>query len=922
MTIYVLNCGDLINHVFNIMAALMGGSDYLKLIGISASIGLILATFSYFKSKNPMTILKWFVLYMVIFNITMIPKTTVEIYDVSTQKVYHTDNVPTVFAFSAGFLTNLGYGLAQKFDSLFAMPDSIQYSKTGFLFGSKLIQELRGFKIKSPALKADMSSYFRRCVVGDLKLNHTLSPTEIQQSTNIFETISKSPSPLRRTFLTDDNGNRKAVSCLEANEDLKKRLDSEVTNSFKLFGINILGHLGSGADDKKYQIMLQTHLQSAFDYYQSLSKSGTEAALQAMMANYIKESIGNYQSHLGATAGVVNNAFSTAQVQQEYSWKIGGLKSSWFLPFFHAVLMCLIIAVFPVIILFVIAYSGLDSLKSYFMFFLSLQCWPLMFAVLNMAASYYGKGITTQYGDLTLANMDSMTSLHGTVGAIAGYLMIFIPWLAYGLVTKIGEAFNSLSHSMISGMQSSNISAAGNAAHASFSLGQASFDNASGNTLSANTRNTNFMDDHGLTSRRLDNGSMLTTLANRETTIDATASISKGTYHLNSSDTINASLSHAQETNQQSIASHGAHLNRAVSEGLSHATQLSKLTGNDMKLGEGFSASDSSQVQNAASNVVGTAELVADRTGSTTDEALSALVSTGVRGQAGFNAQKSLAGKALGFVTGADGSVYVTANTEASKTGAFRSHDGFEKVLDAKQMNDFRHDISYLESMSHNKNLDTSHSKSASLLSQVGADFREAQTASHNLDASLSYGQRISDAQNLTSSGTVAINQNLDQTFKNYVEDRLGETSAQELFGNTGDMKAQQKLGGLANDFVHSEGLSQSLVDTYSSKDVNPMNHYNKSTQEIDQSMKGIEHDYKMNSQGVMNQGANAGATFDVKSTSEFKDKVIKGNQQNKNDTNSFSKDVISSQGEASRHVNKEIGRGRQRSRFDRSKKR
>ena len=684
-----------------------------------------------------------------------------------------------------------------------------------------------------------------------------------------------------------------------------------------------MGHFGKGASAKEYQSLLNTHLQDTFGYYQGLSKSGTEAALQAMMVNYIKDNIGDYQSHLGATAGVVNNAFSTAQVQQEYSWKIGGLKSAWFLPFFHAVLMCLIIAVFPIIVLLVIAYGGLDSIKSYFIFFLSLQCWPLMFAVLNMAASFYGKEISTGYGDLTLANMESMTSLHGTVGAIAGYLMIFIPWLAYGLVTKIGDAFNSLSHSMISGMQSANISAAGNAAHASFSLGQASFDNASGNTLSANTRNTNFLDDNGLTSRRLANGAMLTSLVSGETTIDATSSISKGTYHLNSNDAIQASLSHAKETNQQSIASHGAHLNHAISESLSHATQLSKLTGNDMKLGEGFSLNDSSQVQNAASNVVGMANLVADRTGSTTDEALSALVSTGARGQAGFNAQKSLAGKALGLITGADGSVYLTANTEASKTGAFRSHDGVEKVLDAKQMADFRHDVSYLESASHNQHLDSSHSKSASLLSQLGADLRDAQTASHNLDASLSYGQRISDAQNVTSSGSIAINQNLDQMFKNYVEDRVGDAKAHDLFGNTGDSHAQQQLGGLAHDFIQSEGLGKNLVDTYAAKEeINPAKHYDESATEIQQSTQSMENKYNNSAYNVASEGAKLGTVFDDLSAEKFQSSVLQTHSGNKEDTNSFSQELNEKEGGIERHVNKEIGRGRQRSRITRRKKR
>src|SRR3989338_256092 len=154
LTIYVLDCGDLFFQLFNIIAAFMDSSNFMNLLGMAAAFGLFVAALRFFKSYDPNTIVRWFVMYMLVLNIAIIPKTTVVIVDVSTQKNYPVANVPLVFAFVAQGFTCFGYGLAQIFDSLFSTlndaPASVQYTKTGFLFGSRLIQESRNFRVTNP----------------------------------------------------------------------------------------------------------------------------------------------------------------------------------------------------------------------------------------------------------------------------------------------------------------------------------------------------------------------------------------------------------------------------------------------------------------------------------------------------------------------------------------------------------------------------------------------------------------------------------------------------------------------------------------------------------------------------------------------------------------------------------------------------
>lgn len=113
LAVYVLDCGDLFESLFNLLALFSKSSGFTKLIGIAASFGLFMAIIRYFKTSNPLTIGKWFMTYMLILNIAIIPKCDVQVFDISTQKTYAIANVPLAVAFLSHSLTTLGYGLAQ-----------------------------------------------------------------------------------------------------------------------------------------------------------------------------------------------------------------------------------------------------------------------------------------------------------------------------------------------------------------------------------------------------------------------------------------------------------------------------------------------------------------------------------------------------------------------------------------------------------------------------------------------------------------------------------------------------------------------------------------------------------------------------------------------------------------------------------------
>ncbi|MDF1931754.1 hypothetical protein PGH45_19180 [Legionella pneumophila] len=82
-------------------------------------------------------------------------------------------------------------------------------------------------------------------------------------------------------------------------------------------------------------------------------------------------------------------------------------------------------------------------------------------------------------------------------------------------------------------------------------------------------------------------------------------------------------------------------------------------------------------------------------------------------------------------------------------TSQDKYHTGMDGSLSSRESRDFNDAISYVKQFSQNHHFDDSHSQAASLSNQLGADLREAETASRNVDASLAKSHAHSECQKL-----------------------------------------------------------------------------------------------------------------------------------------------------------------------------
>lgn len=798
LTIHVLTGSELFEYVLNAIAMFLNQDDFTSLLRLTALIGIVMITAGFIKQRDPTIFVKWFLAYALFINLIILPKTSVLIEDFSQTPPKLVDNIPVVFAFTASLVTTIGTGLAQSYDALLSMPDDLKYTQTGALFGSRLITATRSFHILDPELKEEVDHYFRSCVVGDIRLNKKYSAGDLARSTNLVDLITEKASPLRMTTV-----NKHTITCeMAAKPDgdysLRKKLNAEIKKAYSFFGINLFGK----PEKTTYEAMFDHHLSNAAAYYQGLTDSASNIALQSMMLNALSDSIGSYQAFTNATAGIVNQQFSKSQAQQRWSWEIDAPKAVWMLPILHTWLTLLLFGIFPVLLVLATIPQGARLLMVAVQFFFSLQLWPVLFAILNACMTVYASKKSGEYGGFSLVNTDAVNALHQDIASFAGYVMLIIPFISWGLVSRLGDAFNSLATGISSHLQGSAMSVAGEAASGSFSLGQTSFYNSNANNMSANKHDSNWTHMHGMHTEQQGSGVLQTRTGSGDMVFDTGPGMSRGAVSINSSEGLSASLNQAYEQSSQAAKNESSHYQSSLSNFAHRALQLSQIEGHDMRLGEGVSSSETGQYSKALSTMSHIAEDVAHRTGMSKEDALAHLTSMGWGVHAGVKSDSSLAGKVIKYGTGLSSGADAHLKFDRSSTSSDRYHTGVDNSVSARETQDFNDSLNYVNHFAQTHHFDESHSSAASLSNQLGADLRDAQTASRNYDASMSKSARISQAKNYVESHASQINTDLNQAFPGYVESQIGQSARDELFSHPGDLKSLGKLQSLGQDFL------------------------------------------------------------------------------------------------------------------------
>ena len=836
---YVISNGELAREALNAVATLLGGNAFNTAMKIGILFSIYGAVINYIRGHDIATFAKWFVVYFGITAIMLTPKVTLQIFDVSNPGAgYTVANIPYGLGYPASIITRTAYGITEAFETAFHTPDDLSYNKTGMLFGSKLFKISSEFNAVNPEVRSELNEYVKNCVLGDILISKKYTMTDLTDSTNLLETITKNSSNIRGIYIGET-----FKTCQEATSDLKKALETDVKTNL----LNNLGkRLGIIKKEPNEAGRLLEVTYNNFFSFRKLSNTALEIATQNILINGIRDGLLNYTAETGATAALLNLSTTQAMDKMRMTLATSRNIALYTIPIIHTVLLLLMLSLFPIIILLALQPSLTATvLKNYLYTLVWIESWPLMFSCLNMMVTFYSKELGP--GGLTISNIDKLLLEHSGIANMAGYLMLSVPFISGGLVKGMYSAFNTAASYIGGVLQSSSSSAASEAASGNIHLG-----NSSWNNVNANKFDTNSTLMHGMATEQLGTGVLRTSRPEGKPIYDASHAISKLPTSVRSSELLNSSLSEQAETSRtasiQDLKTYDQHMSSTASD----FSSLGKTLSSGKSMSESLGSREAVSAGEAFSNIHGMAENIAKRHHVDVNDVVKGMVNFSQSGKFNIGGSASVS-IPINTATKAGGEVGIGATIGIEHIGSKESstQNGIGKSIDisAEEAQRFSKDLHKVEEYSKTSHADTSSSTAASQLSQLSTDLRNSRSSLEQYSVHKADAERASKAVSYVRQHSGQIDSDIGQEIADSVVTKDGREEAEQLFAG----KNRPKLEARAREYIRDSGIENSIISRYQqdSSGINPEQKYRIGETEVDARSRSINLEHERNKQRI-----------------------------------------------------------------------
>ncbi|MFZ8574464.1 conjugal transfer mating-pair stabilization protein TraG [Klebsiella pneumoniae] len=806
LEIYAIAGGDWLRGNLNAIAAFMGTGTWSTIEKMCIAISVLIVAGNWVKKHNVMELIGW-VFSLTLVSMLIVIRTPVQIIDYSNvAQVYEVDNVPIGLAIPASLTTRVGNALIQSYEMVFAMPDSVTYSKTGMLFGSNLVAKSTDFLSQNPEITTLFSDYVQNCVMGDIFLNHKYSFEDLLNSPDPYTLIFANPSPLRGVF----DKNNQFQTCEEASRDLKSALALDTQTGGKTWNYYVRQLFGGKPNP---DLLFSQMIGDSYNYFYSSGQSAGQIIRQNVTMNALRSGIQSYAARSGDTASLVNMANTSSLEKQRLAQATMGHQALRTLPLMQTVIMGIMIGMFPIMVMAAMFnMMTLQVLKGYVFALIWLQTWPLLFAILNSAMAYYAK----QNGvPVVLSELSQVQLKNSDIATTAGYIAVMIPPLSWGIVKSMGAAFSSAySHFSSSGLGATSQAASG-VVDGNYSFANMQMENVSGYSWGTNST-TSF----GQMSRQLGNGGMSTQTRDGSTVLDSSGAMSKLPVDINVSRQIaSAQQQMARESDVQAeSALHG--YNSSVTSAWNSLQQFGTNKGNSASTTTGADTTESSQdsmarskmwnavVANAKANNISNEQSFQNLM----DESTRGTISGELYGGAKIDSSDAALGKIGNWVTGGSifGGVKVAASGAAS-TGSTdtvgrsgRHSEDNRHDTSSQAAKDFKEASDYFTSRKTTTSGNITDNNASSRVDQFAASLSSAKNSYDQYTTSRTRSHEYSEMASRTESMTGQMNENLTQQFANFVQHRAPQ-DAEAILTNTSSPEIAAQREALAREFVKEQ---------------------------------------------------------------------------------------------------------------------
>lgn len=530
LEVFTVGGGEYLVNTFNAVAAWSGGGGYRALLRVVMVLGLIYSLIVVAFTLNVKAWLNWFLGATAIYGCLMVPTVDVRVTDRINPSLAPATvaNVPLGLGVLASFTTQIGDWLTRTAETVFVMPDELNYTSNGMVYGARLFDATQNFIIRDAEFSSNLEHHFKNCVFGDVLL-YRKSLTQLARSNDLWAEIGPGSEARSQEWLERQSDGSVAsyiVTCRTAYQNLSAQWASMIEANAPIWGRQLYPSLSNEVAAAKLvhdvPIINAAFTGHAGDFVGIMRQSSAiNAFMQARNAM------------AGSTADASTDTFAAtrADIQARNTYNSIAQQAMAWVPILNIVLTVVFFAMFPVIFpLFLMPQTGVGALKGYAMGFFYLAAWGPLYVILHMICMTRAETATNGIagGGVTLGTYAGIGAVNGETATIAGFMLMSVPFLAAGLA-RGAMSIAGQSMSMLAPAQNAAEAAALEQTTGNYSYGNMSWANATSNMRQSDQWTTapSYLGGAASAGWRQDNGAVVSAFGNGREVVDMSGAMSR-----------------------------------------------------------------------------------------------------------------------------------------------------------------------------------------------------------------------------------------------------------------------------------------------------------------------------------------------------------------------------------------------------------
>lgn len=477
--------GAQIRDLFEAVVAITGSSDFLGLLRTLILFGFLCVITICALRYRGLEAGSFIFAVALFYGVTLVPKVDLAINDERAGNVYVVSDVPLGLGFMASTTSRIGHWLTDIFEDTFAGVEAERFSRFGMVFPERALNAILAAGPVTPQGRLLISDFNRNCVMPEL-IDYPQKIEALSNSGNIWQSISQTGwvNPARKTSDTSSNW----IGCDEAIAFIDNHMTStELPAIQKHLAMKLL------PDQVDASSLILRVLPQAETLLLGVSQSLASSIKHSVFMNTLQSDIENVSALAGhplATATALAKAQGNLSSEINYRTMAEIAKDA--LPKVRNSLEFIILAAFPLIFIMMLASGHMAGtiLRSYFTLLIWVQLWAPISAVMNYLIihtdSHPMTQIINEYGANTIYAANLIREAGASSQAIAGFLTILAPVIAFAIAKGSDFATAQLAASVMAPAQSAAQAQGASLTAGNISLGNTSWGNVSTNMQSAN----------------------------------------------------------------------------------------------------------------------------------------------------------------------------------------------------------------------------------------------------------------------------------------------------------------------------------------------------------------------------------------------------------------------------------------------------